>query len=225
MDSRERWLDALWPVVQAHLPAPPAQVVEIGCGPVGGFVPKLLDSGYTAIGIDPLAPDEASYRRLEFETAELPGHIDAVVACTSLHHIADPAVAIDRIAETLARDGALIVIEWDWTKFDEPTARWCFERVGIDDTGNWLHRRRDHWKGSGEAWDTYLRTWAEEERVHAGHELVRLLDRRFDPVRRADGPFFFPDLADTSEADERDAIDAGAIRANRIDYVGRAATT
>jgi hypothetical protein len=36
----------------------------------------------------------------------------------------------------------------------------------------------------------------------------------------ARGPYFFPDLAGTSDADERAAIDAGRIRATRIDYVG-----
>jgi hypothetical protein len=37
----------------------------------------------------------------------------------------------------------------------------------------------------------------------------------------ARGPYFFPDLAGTSEADERAAIDAGLIRDTRADYVGR----
>jgi SAM-dependent methyltransferase len=219
----EHWLDALWPVVQRHLPVPPAQVVEIGCGPLGGFVPKLRDSGYAAIGIDPEAPAEASYLRLEFERAELPERIDAVVACASLHHVADPVVAIDRIAETLAQGGALIVIEWDWTEFDAPTARWCFERLDADHADHWLHRLRDEWVDSEKAWDTYLREWAEREGVHAGHELLRLFDQRFDRVLLARSPYFFPNLVGTSEADERDAIDAGAIRATRIDYVGRAA--
>ena len=36
----------------------------------------------------------------------------------------------------------------------------------------------------------------------------------------ARGPYFFPDLAGTSEEDEQAAIDAGRIRATRIDYVG-----
>ena len=34
------------------------------------------------------------------------------------------------------------------------------------------------------------------------------------------GPYFFADLAGTSDADERAAVDAGRIRATRIDYVG-----
>jgi hypothetical protein len=35
------------------------------------------------------------------------------------------------------------------------------------------------------------------------------------------GPYFFADLAATSEADEQAAIDADLIRANRIQYAGR----
>jgi len=34
------------------------------------------------------------------------------------------------------------------------------------------------------------------------------------------GPYFFPDLACTTEADEQAAIDGGHIRPTRIDYVG-----
>lgn len=41
---------------------------------------------------------------------------------------------------------------------------------------------------------------------------------RFDCEALAYGPYFFPDLAGTSEADEQAAIDAGQIQANRIQY-------
>jgi hypothetical protein len=44
----ERWLAAVWPFVRASLPAAPARVVEIGCGPLGGFVPRLESAGYRA---------------------------------------------------------------------------------------------------------------------------------------------------------------------------------
>jgi hypothetical protein len=36
------------------------------------------------------------------------------------------------------------------------------------------------------------------------------------------GPYFFPDLAHTTAADEQAAIDAGEIQATRIDWVGTA---
>jgi len=39
-------------------------VVDIGCGPLGGFVPMLRAKGYDAVGIDPRAPEEPHYRRV-----------------------------------------------------------------------------------------------------------------------------------------------------------------
>jgi hypothetical protein len=62
---------------------------------------------------------------------------------------------------------------------------------------------------------------AQQEGLHGGEQLLRSLDRRFERLLLARGPYFFPDLTDTSEADERAAIDAGGIRATRIDYVGK----
>jgi hypothetical protein len=56
MTPGERWLATLWPLVRGRLPAPPARVVEIGCGPLGGFVPMLRANGYDAVGIDPRHP-------------------------------------------------------------------------------------------------------------------------------------------------------------------------
>jgi SAM-dependent methyltransferase len=109
----QRWLAALWPKVKSNLPAPPARVVEVGCGRLGGFVPALLDSGYRAVGVDPVAPDGSSYQRVEFERSDLPARLDAVVACTSLHHVAEPAEVVDKVASALAPSGLVIVVEWD----------------------------------------------------------------------------------------------------------------
>lgn len=220
MSAAARWLAAMWPVVRDRLPAPPAQVVEIGCGPLGGFVPMLRSSGYEALGVDPDAPDDAQYSRVAFERAELVQGIDAVIASTSLHHVADPAEVLDRVATTLADAGTLIVVEWAWEDFDETTADWCFERLGPDEEAGWLHRRRDEWFESGQSWSAYVRAWAEDERLHSGSTLLRLLDRRFQPEHLARGPYFFPDLARATESDERAAIEAGQIRATRVDYVG-----
>jgi hypothetical protein len=61
-------------------------------------------------------------------------------------------------------------------------------------------------------------TWAEQEGLHLGEAILRGLDARFDLQLYAEGPYFFPDLADTSEAQEQAAIDAGQIRAGGIRY-------
>lgn len=154
MTPADHWLVALWPRVKAQLPSAPARVIEIGCGPHGGFVPLLDTSGYDATGIDPKAPEGLHYQRVEFENSELPTQVDTVIACTH------------------------------------------------------------------QSWDAFRYTWAQREGLHSGETLLRLLDERFTRYSLSSGPYFFPDLADTSEADEQDAIDAGHIRATRIDYIG-----
>jgi hypothetical protein len=50
--------------------------------------------------------------------------------------------------------------------------------------------------------------------------VLRLLDERLEPQLLAHGPYFFPDLADTTAADEQAAIDCGQIQANP-DRLGR----
>jgi SAM-dependent methyltransferase len=196
-------------------------VLELGCGRLGGFIPMLRLRGYEAVGIDPEAPDGAEYRRVEFEQAETFEEVDAVVASTSLHHVIDPELVIDRLAGTLTTRGTLVVVEWDWERFDEPTARWCFARLGSDDEAGWLHRRRDEWLDAGQPWDLYLRAWAQREQVHAAATLLRLLDAQFDREHFDYGPYFFADLAGTSDDDELAAIAGRQISATRVDYVGR----
>ena len=216
--AAETWLAAIWPVVRAQLPAAPARVIELGCGSLGGFVPRLRSSGYDAVGVDPKAPEEAGYHRVEFEHAELPAEADALVASASLHHVADPAEVLDRVAATLAPGGTLVVVEWAWEDFDQPTAEWCFGRLGSEE--GWVRRRRDGWLGSGDPWTTYFQGWAREEGLHSAETLLRLLDERFERRQLSRGPFVFADLEATSPEDEQRAIDEGEIRATRVDYAG-----
>jgi hypothetical protein len=61
---------------------------------------------------------------------------------------------------------------------------------------------------------------AEREGLHPSELLLRLMDERFERRLLTHGPVFFPDLVDTTEADEQTAIDAALIRPTRIEYVG-----
>ncbi len=223
MTPDERWLAAVWPFVRDSLPPAPARVVEIGCGPLGGFVPRLQAAGYEVTGVDPEAPAGPRYRQAEFErSGQPPGELDAIVACTSLHHVADLPAVLDLMAAALAPGGAVVVVEWARERFDEATARWCFARLPEpgDDPG-WLHQRRQEWAGSGQSWDRCLRSWVETEGLHAGQDILAGLTARFGPGPASYGPYFFPELAGVSEADEQAAIDGGLIQAGRIQYVGQ----
>jgi SAM-dependent methyltransferase len=221
MTPDDRWLGALWPFVRAQLPPVPARVVEIGCGPLGGFVPRLDAAGYEATGVDPEAPQEPRYRRVEFEQYEMPELADAMVACTSLHHVADVGNVMDLVEAALVPGGLLVVVEWARERFDEATARWCFDRLPPDGGDpNWLQQQRTEWLESGLPWATYSRSWAEAKGLHAGEDILRELRGRFGGGATNRGPYYFPDLEGISAADEQAAIDRGEIQANRIDYVG-----
>jgi SAM-dependent methyltransferase len=217
----QRWLAAVWPVVRDQLPAPPARVLEIGCGSLGGFVPMLRAGGYRATGVDPQAPDGPGYSRIEFERYDLAGTVDAVVACTSLHHVGDLRHVLDLAHGALVPGGVIAVVEWARERFDEATARWCFDRLPpADGEPGWLAARRAEWQASGGSWAAYCRSWAQAEGLHSGQDILRELQARFATDQFGYGPYFFADLAETSEAEERAAIDAGQIQATRIDYHG-----
>jgi SAM-dependent methyltransferase len=220
MTPDERWLAALWPSVRAPLPAPPARVLEIGCGPLGGFVPMLLAAGYAATGIDPGAPEGAGFHRVGFEDYQLTRPADAIIACTSLHHVADLGHVADLAAAALMPAGVLVVVEWARERFDEATAEWCFARLPSGEDRGWLNDRYEQWQASGWPWDAYCRSWAEDEGLHAGEDILRALQVGFETRELGYGAYFFADLADTTEAAELAAIDAGQIRANRIQYHG-----
>jgi SAM-dependent methyltransferase len=226
MMLEDRWLAAVWPFVRDQLPPVPASVLEVGCGPLGGVVPALLDAGHQAVGVDPQAPDGPNYRQIEFERYEPPQPVAAVVASLSLHHVADLAGALDRLRALLAPGGVLVVVELARERFDEATARWCFARLTPPAPGaepTWLHKHQERWAASGQPWDDFLRAWAEQEGLHPGDAIVRGLDARFRRRFYAEGPYFFADLAGTSEAEEQAAIDTGRIRAVGIRYAARRA--
>jgi SAM-dependent methyltransferase len=220
----DNWLASTWGFVRGELPDAPATVFEIGCGPDGGFVPLLLEAGYDAVGIDPEAPDESDYHRIEFERFDATRKADCVVACTSLHHVHDVAAVLDKVTDCLAPHGSLVVVEWDWERFDEPTSQWCFGRLAEVDAQvpehSWLRTIREEWSASGQSWAQYWPSWAAREGLHTGQQILDELNARYRCHSSTRTPYFFPDLDETTEADEQAAIDAGRIRAGGIRFVG-----
>ncbi|GIF66599.1 hypothetical protein Ais01nite_46340 [Asanoa ishikariensis] len=214
-EATRRWLRATWPFVRDALPAAPARVIEIGCGPAGGFLPHLEAAGYDAVGVDPEAPVGARFHRMEFERYVPAAPVDAVVACTSLHHVDDLDHVVDRIAAAVRPGGTLVVVEWARERFDERTARWCFDRLPATDGEGWLHRHARNWRESGAGWAAYFEGWAEAERLHRSDDIVAALNRRFRTRSSTAAPYFFADLGIT-EDDERSA----GVALTGLRYVG-----
>lgn len=111
----------------------------------------------------------------------MPGPLDAIVTCASLHHVADLGAVLDLAARALVPGGRVVIVEWARERFDEATACWCFARLPApDDDLGWLHRRHAEWCQSGQHWNAFLQSWADTEDLYAGQDILDELDARFD---------------------------------------------
>jgi SAM-dependent methyltransferase len=201
---------------RAHLPPPPARVLDVGCGQ-GELTTALAVDGYDVLGIDPLAPEGERFRRILLEDLELDeGPFDAVVASHSLHHVRDLGQALDRIVELLRPAGALVLDEHGWDLADDATLDWLYNQ-----------RRTLAAAGQGQApasLDALRGEWAAEHVGLHGFEVLRTeVDARFDERSFVRAPFLYRLLGGVAtEVLEQALIDAGAIQALAFRYAGAA---
>jgi SAM-dependent methyltransferase len=199
--------------VLAHVPPPPARVLEIGCGR-GDLARKLAGAGHDVTAIDPEAPDGPLFRRVTLEDFVEPGPFDAVVASRSLHHLPDLAKAVDRIAALLRAGGVLVLNEFAKDRLEGPTAAWYYES-----------RRALAAAGGRDAPASFGACVHEEHGdIHAYEDMRRELDRRFAERLLVWVPYLHEELGEAvSEDAERALIDTGKIRATGFRYVGETA--
>jgi SAM-dependent methyltransferase len=199
--------------VLAHVPPPPARVLEIGCGR-GDLAHELAGAGHDVTAIDPEAPEGLLFRRVTLEDFVEPGPFDAVVASRSLHHVPDLATAVDRIAALLRAGGVLVLNEFAKDRLEGPTAEWYYER-----------RLALAAAGGRDAPATFGACVHEEHAdIHAYEDMRRELDRRFAERLLVWVPYLHEELGEAvSEDAERALIDAREIQATGFRYVGETA--
>ncbi len=188
------------PFVLAHLPPPPARVVEIGCGDEGGLVPDLLERGYDALGVDPQAPRGDRYLQAPLEEAAdalAAERWDAVVAARVLHHVEplDDGVAL------LARLAPLLLVDEFAPDLITGAAQAWYEerRPAAGDVP--APERIDDWR-------------TRHPGLHSHDTVLAALRRRYDERGLEWGPYFHRWLRSAEvEAAERRAIAAGEIPA------------
>jgi SAM-dependent methyltransferase len=199
--------------VLSRAPAPPARVLEVGCGR-GELASAVADRGYRVVAIDPDAPEGPLFRRVSLEDFDDVHRFDAVVASRSLHHVADLGAALDKLTALLNPAGDLLLNEFAWDRFDVATADW------------YLGQRRVLAAARGTPAPATLAQvldeWARDhEGLHGYAAMRRELDRRFDERYFSWEPYLYGELqGPVTEELERALIDAGAIQATGFRYVG-----
>jgi SAM-dependent methyltransferase len=200
--------------VRAHLPPPPARVLEVGCGG-GELARSLAERGYEVTAIDPGAPEGPIFHRVAIEDFLGPGPYDAAVASRSLHHVADLPGAVERIAALLRPDGTLLIAEFARERMHGATAAW-------------YHRQRQALAAVGVAepvadcCDDWLRAWeGEHGELHTAAAVLEEVARRFDECHLEWTPYLFEhQLDDALEPLERSLLERGLIEATGLHYVG-----
>ncbi len=209
----ESLLTSLEEFTREHLPAPPARVLEVGCGQ-GELTTALAVAGYDVLGIDPAAPLGDLFRRLTLEELDEPGPYDGVIAALSLHHIRDLDSALDKIVSLLTPDGVLVVEEFAWDRLDGATLEW-------------LHGQRRALAAAGRGEDPGTveeleREWKAEHLGLHGEDPLRLgLAAHFEERAFARTPYLHRMLGGgQTEVLEQALVEAGAIQAVGFRYAG-----
>jgi SAM-dependent methyltransferase len=180
--------------VLAELPAPPARVLEVGCGE-GDLARALVAAGYDVLAIDPEAPEGRLFQRTTIEKLDDPGPFTAVVASRSLHHVHQLEAALDKVVSLLAPSGRIVIDDFAWERLDETSAA----AVGIDHAA-----------------------WREEHSgLHTSAAMLDALTRRFSDSVVCWTPYMHREAhGSVDERTERALIATGALAPIGFRYVG-----
>ena len=202
-------------VVLTHVPAPPAKILEVGCGS-GDLARSLAAAGHSVIAIDPDAPEGPLFRQVSLEEFDERGPFDAVVASRSLHHVPDLDLAVQKIDSLLVRGGLVVLDDYAKERFDRKTAAWYYEQRETIAAGDGPE--------APASLEECVREWeVDDSHIHGYSKMRAELDRRFQERAFAWVPYLWRDLEGAaSMADEQAAIDSGTITATGFRYVGEA---
>ncbi len=192
------------------MPAPPARVLEVGCG-TGKLSLALDAAGFEVTAIDPAAPDGPIFRRIKLEELEDDARFDAVVAARVLHHMGENLEPnLDRVARALDGGGPFVLDEFGPDRLDDVTAAWYEgQRLILAAAG------RPSDRPSAEQWAQHHIS------VTPSDVLLDAVRSRFEEQFSEDVPYLWRYLDGVASAElEESLVSMGAIAALGFRFVG-----
>lgn len=117
------------------LPAPPARVLEAGCGR-GALAAALADLGYQVTGVDrdadmAAAAAERGVRVVQADVRDIRGDYDVVLFTRSLHHAESLEDILAHAVTLLAPGGQVIIEEFAWERVDNAAADFLYDTIAL----------------------------------------------------------------------------------------------
>jgi len=132
------------------------RILEVGCGR-GYLSLELARKGHDVLGIDvnedtirtayrtmKSDPYNSGRGRLEYEVSDFAvwnnteGKFDLVIFSRALHHIPQPAKALEKARSLLGHKGRIICVEYAYDQFDRRSATWFYHVRRILEQAGWF---------------------------------------------------------------------------------------
>jgi SAM-dependent methyltransferase len=117
------------------LPAPPARVLEVGCGR-GALAAALRDLGHEVTGVDPdaemaAAAGERGVPVIQADIRDVSGEYEVVLFTRSLHHAENLDDIVAHAVTLLAPGGQVVVEEFAWERVDRTAADFLYDNRAL----------------------------------------------------------------------------------------------
>lgn len=214
-------------LVKTCIGSQPCNVLYVGPG-LGHIALELARAGHDVTGVDidqesvalaTRAAETDPFRdergALSYEIAEFPGEFggggpyDRVLFSRVLHHIEDPAAAVERAAALLGSGGRVVCVEFAHDRLGSAGARWMAKsRIRFSRSGWWPDRVAGSLEEETEEVVREWRTDHEDEGLKPLRAMLDPLRTRFRLQRPAWHPYLFWDLVAEMRAprDEEETV-------------------
>jgi SAM-dependent methyltransferase len=174
--------------VKPLLPAPPARVLEAGCGR-GALAAALVRLGYEVTGVDrnpemAAAARERGVHAVQADVHDVSGEYDVVLFTRSLHHAEDLDGILAHATTLLAPGGQVVIEEFAWERVDHAAARFLHDhRTALVAAG-----LLDADLPSGDLLDAWV---ADHDSLHRGSAMLAALGRVGSDPTTVDTPILW----------------------------------
>ncbi len=190
-------------------------ILEVGCGR-GYLSLELARRGHDLLGIDVneqairiayqtrnTDPYNSSRGSLEYRVSDFAvwnntdGKFDLVIFNRVLHHIPQPAKALEKVRNLLSPSGRIICVEYDYDRFDLRSATWFYHIQSILEQAGWLKSdtkpSENHESSAGqikEEWNAH----GQKENLNRFEDMYRPLKSLFEEKHFSWEPYIFWDI-------------------------------